>query len=137
MTRDDMKSLIRRLHRIWNTGDLAAIPQVYADEFVVHWSKSYGETDSRGHKGIEAAIQATLAAFPDWHEDVVDMVIEGDRIVTRYVSTGTHRGPFLDLKPTGSRIQIDEISIFRVDGDKVAEQWCLVDDLTLLRQLGR
>lgn len=137
MTRDDMKALIERLHRIWNTSDLAAIPDIYADDFVVHWSKSYAPTESHGHEGIEAVIRDTLSAFPDWHEDIVDMVIDGDRIVTRYISTGTHKGAFLDLEPTGRQIKIDEISIFRVERDKVAEQWCLVDDLTLLRQLGR
>ena len=137
MTRDDMKALIERLHRIWNTGDLGAIPDIYADDFVFHWSKSYAATVSHGHEGIEAVIQDTLALFPDWQEDIVDRVIEGDRIVTHYTSTGTHKGAFLDLEPTGRRIKIDEISIFRVEGGKVAEQRCPVDDLTLLRQLRR
>jgi predicted ester cyclase len=42
----------------------------------------------------------------------------------------------LGLEPTGRQIEIDEISIFRVENGKVAEQWCLVDYLTLMRQLG-
>jgi predicted ester cyclase len=84
----------------------------------------------------EAAIRETRAAFPDWHERVVDMVIEGDRAVTRYVSTGTHQGLYKGVPPTGAAIEIDEISIYRIEGNRVAEQWCLVDDLTLLRQLG-
>ncbi len=62
-------------------------------------------------------------------------LIEDDRVVTRYVSTGTHKGPYLGLQSTGSRIEIDEISIYRIADGKVAEQWCLVDDRTLLRQL--
>ena len=137
MLREEMKALIERLHLIWNTADLAAIPNVYSPDFIAHWSRSGDPPESHGHEGIKSALQDTLAAFPDWQERIVDLVIEGDRIVTRYVSTGTHEGSFLGLEPTGRRIEIDEISIFRVENGKVAEQWCLVDDLTLMRQLGR
>lgn len=137
MTREEMKALIERLHLIWNTADLTAIPDVYSPDFIVHWSRTADPPESHGHEGIRCAIQDTRAAFPDWQERVVDLVIEGNRIVTRYVSTGTHQGSFLELEPTGRRIEIDEISIFRVENGKVAEQWCLVDDLTLMRQLGR
>ena len=136
MTRHQMKALIEQLHVIWNTGDLTAIPDVYAPDVVVHWSKSAKAPDSHGHEGVKAVIQETRAAFPDWYENVVDMVIEGDRVVTRYVSTGTHMADYQGMKPTGGQVEIDEISIFRIEAGKVAEQWCLEDDITFLRQLG-
>jgi len=137
MTRDQMKSLIDRLHLIWNTGDLAAVPDVYSADFVVHWPGSSGAPVSRGHAGIEKAIRETRSAFPDWHERIVDMIIDGDRVVTRYVSTGTHEGDYRDIAATGRRVEIDEVSIFRIEDGKVAEQWCMVDELTFLRQLGQ
>jgi len=136
MKHDEMKNLIDRLHSIWNSGDLAAVPDVYSPDFVVHWSKSENPPESFGHEGVASAIRNTLAAFPDWHEKVVDLIIDQDRIVTRYVSTGTHLGPLWGLQPTGRRIEIDEISIFRIENGKVAEQWCLVDYPALMHQLG-
>ena len=136
MNRDNMKALIERLHAIWNTGDLDAIPDVYSRDVVVHWSRSDDPPESHGHEGAARAIRDTRAAFPDWHEVVVDMAIDGDRIVTRYVSTGTHRGPIVGIEPTGRRVEIDEISIFRVANGKVAEQWCLIDYPTFMRELG-
>jgi steroid delta-isomerase-like uncharacterized protein len=137
MTRAEIKMLIEHLHVIWNTGDLAAVPMVYADDFVVHWSRSAQAPDSHGHAGVKAVINETRTAFPDWHEDVVDMVIddEAGRVVTRYISTGTHSGAYQGYAPTDNPIEIEEISIFRLENGKVAEQWCLVDDLTFLQQL--
>jgi predicted ester cyclase len=137
MTRDNTKALIEALHALWNDGDLSAVGDVYSPDFVVHWSRSAEIPDSHGHEGVTEAIRKTRVGFPDWHESVVDVIIEGDRAVTRYVSTGTHLGPYDGLQPTGARVEIEEISIFRIAGGKVAEQWCLVDDLTFMAQLGQ
>ena len=80
MTRDQMKVLIERLYLIWNTGDLSSIPDVYATDLVVHWSRAAAAPESHGHEGVEAVIRETRAVFSDWHENVVDIVIEADRM---------------------------------------------------------
>ena len=131
----EAKKLITALHKVWNLNLLSEIPNIYTEDFVVHWSKVNKESTSFGHDGIRKAIQETLIAFPDWFEDVVDIIAENDRVVTRYVSTGTHSGPYQGIQPTGKKIKVDEISIFRLKENRVAEQWCLVDDLALLKQL--
>ena len=129
------KELIKDLHKVWNFNLLSEIPNVYSEDFVVHWSKANKEFSSFGHDGIKKAIEETLIAFPDWFENVVDIIAENDRVVTRYVSTGTHSGPYQGIQPTGKKIKVEEISIFRLKENKVAEQWCLADDLALLKQL--
>jgi predicted ester cyclase len=73
---------------------------------------------------------------PDWHEQVVDVFGSGDRVASRYVSTGTHKGTFWGIEPTGRRIEIQEISIFRIADGRIVEQWCMFDDLARLQQLG-
>ena len=127
MTRDEMKMLVERLHRLWNTGDLSAISELYAPDFIGHFPKGSRLGDLEGHKGVKDAIERVRGAFPDWTETVEDVIIEGDKAVTRYVSTGIHQGPFFDLAPTGERVRVNEISIFRVHNGLVAEQWCLTD----------
>jgi len=77
----------------------------------------------------------TSTAFPDWHERVLDVFGSADMVASRYVSTGTHRGTYRGLEPTGKRVEIQEISIFRIAGDRVAEQWCMLDELARLQQL--
>jgi predicted ester cyclase len=67
---------------------------------------------------------------------VVDIFGSGDRVASRYVSTVTHKGAFWGIEPTGRRIEIQEISIFRIVDDRIVEQWCMFDDLARLQQLG-
>jgi predicted ester cyclase len=137
MTRDDKASLIERLHALWSTGDISAIPLIYAPDFVAHMPKGWVHSELVGHSGVREAIERVRTAFSEWTETVEDIIVDGDKVVARYVSTGLHVGPFIGLAATGKRICVDEISIFRLAGDFVAEQWCLVDDLSLARQLGR
>lgn len=130
---------MRRLHDIWSSGDVAAIPEVYAPGFVAHMPKGWGEPAGHrdGHDGVARAVARIRASFPDWREEVEDVVFEGDRIVVRYVSTGTQRGAYLDRPPSGARVRVrvDEISIFRIADGRIAEQWCLNDDLAFFKQL--
>src|SRR6266446_5106884 len=84
MTRDEMKKLVERLHRFWNTGDLSAISDLYAPDFVGHFPKASRLGDLKGHSGVRDAIERVRQAFPDWTETVEDIIIDGDKAVTRY-----------------------------------------------------
>jgi predicted ester cyclase len=137
MTRESKVDLVRRLHALWSTGDISMIPSIYAPGFVAHMPKGWIQSEFRGHVGVRAAIERIRTAFSDWTETIEDVIVEGDRVVTRYVSTGLHSGRFIGLAATGKTICLDEISIFRLDGGYIAEQWCLVDDISLARQLRR
>ena len=127
---------IMTLHHLWNSGDLDRIPEIYAQNFVAHMPKGWEKSEFAGFDGIREAILRVRNAFSDWREDVRDIIVEGDKVVTRYRSTGTHTGQFLGLEPTGRKIVIDEISIYHLRDHRVVEQWCLTDDLSLAKQLG-
>ena len=128
--------LVTALHHIWNSGDLALIERVYAHDFLAHWPASSEVPERRGIDGIRFGVDRIRAAFPDWHEQVLDIFCSGDRVASRYTSTGTHQGAFWGIAPTGRRIEIQEMSIFRIADDRIAEQWCMFDDLARLQQLG-
>jgi len=136
MTIEANKAVVRRLHDVWNTGDLSQITEIFHADFAGHWPRSSRLPERRGLDDVRAGITATRTAFPDWYEDVVDMIAEGDRVVTRYVSTGTHRGETWGIAPTGKRLTLHEISIYRIADGKVIEQWCAIDELDRLQQLG-
>jgi len=130
------RALVTRLHELWTAGDVAAVEDVYAPDFVGHFPASSHLPDRLGHAGVREGIRRVKEAFPDWRETVDEMIAEGNRVVTRYTSTGTHRGPFRGIAPTGRAIAVREISIYRVARGKVVEQWCLLDELDRLQQLG-
>lgn len=124
MTRGDTANLVERLHELWSTGDLAAIPTIYAPDFVAHMSATSGLGTLRGHTEVAEAITRVRDAVSGFTETIDDMIIEADKVVTRYIVTGTHTGPIFDAAPTGQSIRVHEISIFRVRGGLIAEQWC-------------
>ena len=64
-----------------------------------------------------------LRIYPDIHLTVEDLIAEGDKVVGRTTVTGTHRGEFMGLAPTGKSITYNEIFIFRFVDGKVAETW--------------
>jgi len=75
-------------------------------------------------------------AFPDWQEEIVQLVAEGDAVAGRFRCSGTHRGEFLGEAPTGKRMDVEEVFFLRVEDGKFVDFWGLEDSLGRLRQLG-
>jgi predicted ester cyclase len=89
-----------------------------------------------GPEGFKAARRRRNAAFPDWHVSVEDLIAEGDKVVVRAKGCGTHVGEFNGIAPTGKRVWVTWIAIYRVTNGKLAEHWQNIDDLGLMKQLG-
>ena len=134
MDPQDSRQLIMALHEIWNSGNVGNIPDVYAVDCIVHWAKGWGP-ESRGHSQIKDAILHTRSTFPDWHEEVLDMIVTPDKVVTRYRSTGTQHGEYLGNAPTGRKVAFEEISIYRIEKDFFFYFLCVVVDLHCMAQL--
>jgi steroid delta-isomerase-like uncharacterized protein len=132
----DSLILARALHDIWNTGDLARVGDVYHPDYVAHWPASSETPERRGLEGVRYGITRIRTAFPDWREEIEDIFGADDKVCVRYVSTGTHQGPFWGLPATGRRVRIQEMSIYRVADERIFEQWCMFDELARLQQLG-
>jgi predicted ester cyclase len=90
-----------------------------------------------GPDAARAALRSMLAAFPDLQFTIEDLVAEGERVVVRVTYTGTHRGLFMGIEPTGRSIRFTgvEMAVVR-DGLIAAEAWHVIDHLEILHQLG-
>ena len=75
-------------------------------------------------------------AFPDWHEEIVQLVAEADAVAGRFRCSGTHRGEFLGEAPTHKRMDVEEVFFLRVEGGKFVDFWALEDSMGRMRQLG-
>ena len=129
------KQLVRRMdEEIWNKGNLEIMDELYSSSFVWHFLPTGSET--MGIKGLQEEVRNHRKAFPDWTEEIKHIVAEGDFVVIHFVSKGTNTGSFMDNPPTGKSIQINEMSIFRIEDGRIAEQWLLPDLLSLNQQLG-
>jgi predicted ester cyclase len=129
---DYNRKLILQYHEIWNTGQTEKLNEIMAPDFVCHYLT---DVEWKGIAGAETEILNWRKLFPDWHEEVVDVIIEKDKVVTRYNSTGTHSGTYEGIDSTGTKVMIAETSIYRIKDGKLAEQWCFPDDLGLKNQL--
>jgi predicted ester cyclase len=88
-----------------------------------------------GLPAYTAGLRATVRAFPDYHWQLRDLLIDGDRIAARLTDTGTHEGEFLGVPATGRKVYAQEISIYHLAADRIARVWVTADNLTLLDQL--
>jgi predicted ester cyclase len=126
------RKLILQYHEIWSNGQTERLNEIMAPDFICHYLT---DVEWKGIEGAKTEINNWRKLFPDWHEEVVDVIIEKDKVVTRYNSTGTHSGTYEGIDSTGAKIMIAETSIYRIKEGKIAEQWCFPDDLGLKNQL--
>jgi predicted ester cyclase len=75
------------------------------------------------------------AAFPDWHQEIIELVAEDSTVVARFRCIGTHNGPWQGLPPTGRPMRIDEVYFFRVTNSRLSRVWGLEDTWTRHQQL--
>ena len=124
--------VLRAHHEVWNDKKYDLIKEIYAEDYQAHFICGL---EIAGQGGVYEFISGHHKSFPDWTERVVDIVADGDRVVTRYISTGTHKGEFQGIAATGRKITISEVSIHRVLNGKIAEQWGFPDGLSHVQQL--
>ena len=92
-----------------------------------------------GPAGQKQLISTYQTALPDAHWQVEDMIMEGDKVVTRWTGSGTHKAELPGNPPipaTGKRVSVPGIWIHRITGGKIVQCWNVWDTLGMLRQLG-
>jgi len=113
----------RALEDVCSGRDLGRVAEVYHADFVDH----VNSLEYHGTEGAQKSVALYLELFPDLRFEVLEQVSEGDRVVSRWTLTGTHRGRSVELWG---------IVISRFADGKIIEDWAASDTLTLVRQLG-
>lgn len=131
------RSIIERVHRLWSGGPERDVDLLYTEEFVAYLPESSERRFRYGRAGVLAALRRIRAGFPDWREDIQDLIEQDDRVVTRCRCRGTHLGSYSNLEPTGQEIEVEEISIYHLREGQILHQWIRFDELARLNQLGR
>jgi steroid delta-isomerase-like uncharacterized protein len=132
MSTEENKSNVRRGFEALNQRKLAVFDEILNPDVVFH-------TASTTIQGLEAYKQFLLmlfTAFPDLQFTIEDIIAEGDTVVVRYTTRGTHQGNFMGIPPTGKQGSGTGMFIDRIVNGKAIEQWGNSDTLGLLQQLG-
>ena len=128
------KAVIRRfIDAVLNEKQLRVADEIVAENFV-ELDPLPGQR--QGREGLKEVLAMMSAAFPDIHWVVEEMVAEGEKVVTRFTWTGTHRGTFLGIPATGKGVAVKGVVIDRVVGGKMTDSRILMDTMGMMQQLG-
>jgi predicted ester cyclase len=130
----DAKLIVKRLFEEPWKGNFDVI-----DEFVAPSYVGYDPAEQepiRGPAGVRANIEKYLAGFPGGGITVDDQIVDGDKVATRWTGRGTQTGEIAGIAPTGKEVTISGLTISRLEGGMVVEEWTTWDTLGMLIQLG-
>src|SRR5690242_19051349 len=125
------------VERCQNQHDLALAAESFHPGFVNHYppgGRPRGEA-ARPASGFQAFYGALLRGCPDAAVEINDRLAERDRVATRKTCRGTHLGEIWDLPPTGNRVELEFIDIFRISDGKLIEHWTSMDLGALRNQM--
>src|SRR5262249_38264447 len=132
---EESKAIVRRyLEEVWNQGRLAAIEELVAPTFVLH-DNPYAAA-LPGPAGVRQIYAEQSAGFPGQHYTIEDIFAEGDRVAVRATFRFTHGVALAGAPPTGKRVAVRDINLYRVMDGKIVEQWWAYDVAGMLQQLG-
>ncbi|HKJ39550.1 MAG TPA: ester cyclase [Anaerolineales bacterium] len=133
LTEIDAKELVRRIfEEAVNQAQTDVIGELYADDFIDH---SPGPDQAPGPAGIVDVVKQYRTAIPDLSVTVEDVIVAGDRVITRETWRGTHRHRLGDFLPTNASFVATRIHILRIENGRVAEEWTAGSIIDRLRAL--
>ena len=131
MSTEENKALIRRYWQACNEHNVDILDELMTTDYVQH-----DTTGDMNFQDVKAHNTMVIAAFPDVAVTIDDIIAEGDRVVARMTVSGTHRGEYRGIPPTGKTAVVTEMTIYRISEGKIAEGWDLTDRLGMMQQLG-
>lgn len=124
------KTVVRACFDNASKGDLDVLPELVTEDYVLH------PEGIRGADGLREMVEGYRAAISGLTVTVEHQFTEGDYVATRFTLRGRHDGELMGTPPTGNEIEVSGLTISRCRDGKIAEEWELVDAVSLLSQVG-
>ena len=126
------KTVTRYYLEVFNSGNVGLLDQLAVPDYDEH-SPFPGQPN--GIEGLKARAGAILAAFRPVFT-LHELVAEADTVVAYWTNTGTHRGEFMGIPPSGRTVTISGVDIHRLRDGRMSEHWHVIEELQMLQQLG-
>ena len=130
MSLEENKAIILSLYEADNKKDLTILDKLISPDF---FDPTFQLRGPEGYKQFETAF---FKGFPDWIETIEDIIAEGNKVWVRFTGTGTHKGEWRGLAPTGKKVTFTGVQIWRIVDGKVVSKVSIIDLLEALKQLG-
>ncbi len=124
------KSIVRRFFRAIESGDLSVLDEIVSETYDFHLPGQ-----SPGRESLKRYLAGLRAALPDLQLPIKDMVAEDDKVAVFNSVRGTHKGDFGPMKATGKRLDFMVFHLYRLENERLAEHWEVVDFATLQAQI--
>ncbi len=118
---------------IFNKGKYDLIEGLFSPNYKYHGG---GGMEEEGLDALRQFMDGWKSAFPDARLVADEIIDGGNLIAVRTTFTGTHKGNFGKLKPTGKKVKVSAMEVLRLSRGKIIEEWELADELYAMRQLG-
>jgi steroid delta-isomerase-like uncharacterized protein len=134
MSESENKAVVRRfIDDVLNHGRLETADEIVAENFI-ELDPLPGQ--KQGREGLKEIIVMLRSGFPDMNWVIEEMIASGEKVVTRFHWTGTHKGEFMGMPATGKSVKVKGVVIDRIVGGRMTESRILMDDLGMMQQLG-
>lgn len=134
MTIQENKALAQRLsEEVYVNWNMEVVDELISPTFICHKMPPGTPLGPEGFKQFYAWLRA---AFPDIRYSVDDLIAEDDKVVMRWTWNCTHTGDYNGIPPTGKKITVTGVAIYRIAGGQFVERWVELDLLGLMEQLG-
>jgi steroid delta-isomerase-like uncharacterized protein len=122
------------MEEVFNQGNTSLVDELFAPDFVEHEELPPGIPP--GREAVKVMYTMFRNAFPDFKITIDDMIAEGDKVVAHSTWTGTQKGEFMGIPPTGKSVSFGVFDTIRIADGKFVEHWGLMDSMKMMQQLG-
>ncbi len=113
--------------------NLSTLDRFMRDDYLQH-----NPDVPQGKAGFKQFFEKTFKAIPDFKYTLKEIVADGDRVWIYCTTSGTHiGGEWLEVPPTGNKLNFDVVDMFRIQDGLIAEHWDVADTYSLFSQLGK
>ena len=128
------KTIIRKFIAGYNSRNMDVFEDLVTPDYFDHLFQQ------RGRDKFKEMFTMAFEGFPDWYEAIEDIIAEGDKVWVRIKATGTHTKEWnlfgVSVPPTGNKIEMNMVFIWRLENGKLVEGWEVDDNLEILKQMG-
>jgi steroid delta-isomerase-like uncharacterized protein len=127
------KQVVRELFEAADRQDIEGMEQLVSSTSCIFHFPGIPPMDWNTHKQFFTAF---TSSFPDLRHEIVDLVAEEDKVAVRFNVTGTHKGEFQEIPPTGKKVSCIAVDFITLRDNKIVEDWVSVDMMGLMQQIG-
>lgn len=133
MSSEAKKETVRRwLAGIWDDGNTELLQELATEDY----GYSYPGQDILQGEAFVGFVDSIRSAIPDLTNAIHEQVVDGDTVVTRGTTHGTHQGSFGDIGPSGNSIEVPWVMFTRMSDGRISKEWEIFDSLAFMTQLG-